>query len=90
MTSPAPIQSAKNAAPTAHRIDLVLGGQDRPFLTVSLDTAPEDRRHHINSQPLAVAESPKLENPNGGLRPLVSATQPRAILSAREVPNPDW
>jgi len=42
MIFPAPQSICENAAQTAHRIDLFLGGPNRSFLTVSLDTDPEN------------------------------------------------
>jgi hypothetical protein len=70
MTWPAPNPSSKNAAPTAHRIDLFLGGQNRLFLTVLLGQDLEDNRHPINREALEAAESQKLEQADGALRPL--------------------
>jgi hypothetical protein len=67
MTSPAPNQSSKNAAPTAHRIDLFVGGLNRLFLTVSLGQNLGDNRHPINRGRWKPQET---QHARGDLRPL--------------------
>jgi hypothetical protein len=70
MTALAAQSLCENAAPTAHRIDLHIGSQDRQFLTALLGQDPGDNRHPINGWALEAAESQKLEPADGALRPL--------------------
>jgi hypothetical protein len=64
MTSLAVQLTCRNAAQTAHRIDLHIGGQYRRFLTASLDKNPGDN----HGRALEAAESKRLEHADGDLR----------------------
>jgi hypothetical protein len=70
MIFPAPQSICENAAPAAHRIDLLLGRPNRQFLTVSLDKDPEDRHHPINGEARGAAEAQESRMPRAILRPL--------------------
>ncbi len=70
MTSTAPNPSAKNAAQSAHRIDLLIHGQNRQFLTVSSDKNLGPNRPPSNGG-LYKPQNPKNSNrPTAILRPL--------------------
>ena len=88
MTWPTPNQSTKNAAAAAHRIDLLLGRQNGPFLTVSLGKDPEDRHHHIHGEARETAQIPKRIGPAAIGGHSTAAPPPATILTAREVQDP--